>query len=189
MSQIIDRALEVAALAHRNQVRKGTNIPYIMHPCAVGIILARAGCDDEIIAAGLLHDTVEDTPLTLADIDRDCGPRVASIVEGCSEPDKSLPWEARKEHTIGYLRHAPWEVRVVSCADKLHNASTMLASHEADGDAFWDRFKRGRVLQEWYYRSLVEVLCNDPPDERPIPFCNEFRQVVDELFGPGRSEA
>ena len=87
---MIDLAIEVAAKAHQNQVRKGTDIPYITHPLAVGIILAKAGCSDEVIVAGILHDTLEDTPLTLDCIQETFGPRVASIVKGASEPDRSL---------------------------------------------------------------------------------------------------
>src|SRR5438309_5224597 len=121
---MLDRAIEVAAKAHRNQVRKGTDIPYIAHPYAVGMMLAQAGCPDEVIAAGILHDTVEDTPLTLEEIRQEFGDKVASIVEGCSEPDKSASWEVRKAHTLEYMRTAPWEVRVVACADKLYNLRT-----------------------------------------------------------------
>jgi len=180
---MIDRALEVAAVAHSRQVRKGMNVPYIAHPAAVGIMLAQAGCSEEVIAAGILHDTVEDTYVTLDDIERDFGPEVAAIVAGCSEPDKSLPWEERKRHTLEYLRHAPWDIRVVSCADKLHNARATLSEYERYGEDVWTRFKRGRAEQEWYYRSLVDVLCNNPQDERPLPFCEQLRDTVNVLFG------
>src|ERR1043165_5018773 len=107
---MLDLVIEVAAKAHSGQFRKGTDIPYIAHPYAVGMILARAGCAEEMIAAGILHDTVEDTDLTLEYIKETFGERVAAIVEGCSEPDKSATWEERKRHTIEYLRTAPWEV-------------------------------------------------------------------------------
>lgn len=181
VTAMIDLALEVAAVAHRDQVRKGTDVPYISHPAAVGVMLTEAGCDEEVVAAGILHDTVEDTPVTLGDVRRLFGGRVAAIVEGCSEPDKGAPWEERKIHTLEHLRTAPWEVRTVSCADKLHNARTMLAEYERQGEALWSRFKRGRAEQEWYYRGLVEVLC-DVQTGREIPFCDEFRDVVDRLF-------
>jgi (p)ppGpp synthase/HD superfamily hydrolase len=181
---LIDRALEVAAVAHRNQVRKGTDVPYISHPAAVALLLAKAGCSDEVVAAGMLHDTVEDTYITLADIEREFGPEVAAIVAGCSEPAKSVPWEARKEHTLAHLRSASWEVRAVSCADKLHNVRSTLAEFERYGEGVWTRFKRGRDKQEWYYRSLVEVLCSDPPGGKPVPYCEDLRREVDRLFGP-----
>ena len=97
--EMIDLAIEVAAKAHQRQVRKETDIPYITHPLSVGIILAKAGCCDDVIIAGILHDTVEDTSITLDYIRETFGAKVASIAEGCSEPDKSLAWEDRKRHT------------------------------------------------------------------------------------------
>jgi (p)ppGpp synthase/HD superfamily hydrolase len=83
-------AIEVAVKGHQNQERKGTDIPYITHPLPVGIILANAGCADDVIVAGILHDTLEGTPITLDYIQETFGSRVASIVKGASEPDRSL---------------------------------------------------------------------------------------------------
>lgn len=180
---MLDLAIEVAAKAHSGQFRKGTTIPYISHPYAVGMMLARAGCAEEIIAAGILHDTVEDTNLTIRYIREMFGDRVATIVEGCSEPDRSASWEERKRHTLEYLQTAPWEVRVVACADKLHNLRTIAAEYENMGDAVWSRFKRGRIEQEWYYRGLVESLCDQSEGKEEIPFCAEFRNEVEKVFG------
>src|SRR3954467_1830307 len=104
---MLDLALETAARAHAGQVRKGTDIPYISHPYAVGMMLARGGCSEEGIAAGTLPNTAEDTDLTLEYIRETFGDRVAAIVEGCSEPDRSASWEERKRHTLEYLRTAP----------------------------------------------------------------------------------
>ncbi|MDQ3929184.1 MAG: HD domain-containing protein [Chloroflexota bacterium] len=179
----LSAAIEVAAQAHAGQVRKGTSTPYVSHPCAVGMMLARAGCAEDLVIAGILPDTVEDTDLTLAYIREHFGDHVARIVEGCSEPDKSLPWEERKSHTLQYLRTAPWEVRVVSCADKLHNIQTVSENYQQIGDRVWERFKRGRKEQEWYYRGLVEVLCSQREGEETIPFCGELREEVERVFG------
>ncbi len=180
---MIDRAIELAARAHQGQVRKGTDNPYISHPYGVGMLLAGAGCDEEVVAAGILHDTVEDTSVTLEQLREQFGERVASIVEGCSEPHKGQGWEERKEHTLAYLPTAPREIRLVSLADKLHNARSVLADVRTGGEGVWSRFKRGRAQQEWYYRGLVAALCTPGAGEEPLPFCGEFRQVVDELFG------
>jgi (p)ppGpp synthase/HD superfamily hydrolase len=181
---MLDLAIETAARAHAGQVRKGTDIPYISHPYAVGMMLARLGCAEEVIAAGILHDTVEDTYITLDWIRDHFGEKVALIVEGCSEPDHgSLPWEARKEHTLEYLRTAPWEIRLVACADKLHNIRSVAAAREGAGENVWSRFKRGRAEQEWYYRGLVDSLCGPAGDGKEIPFCAEFREEVEKVFG------
>ena len=174
----VDLALEVAAKAHRHQLRKGTDVPYIAHVCGVALILARAGCAEDVLVAGILHDTVEDTDLTLADIERDFGSDVAAIVAGCTE-DKSLPWQDRKRHTIEMLRDASPEVRLVTCADKLHNARSILAERRRGmGEQVWERFREGKALQEWYYRGLAESLSGQNGS-----LFQEFRNAVDDLFG------
>jgi (p)ppGpp synthase/HD superfamily hydrolase len=155
---LIDKALQIASMAHEGQYRKNTKIPYIAHPVAVGMILQKSGYRDEMVAAGILHDTVEDTDITMEDIEREFGNEVARIVEGCSEPDKSLSWEERKEHTIEFLRTASEEIRVVACADKLHNVRSIREDVEQLGEVVWSRFNRGKKQQEWYYKNVVKSL-------------------------------
>jgi (p)ppGpp synthase/HD superfamily hydrolase len=155
---VVEKALQAASIAHQNQYRKNTDIPYITHPVAVGMMLMKEGYNAEMIAAGILHDTVEDTEVTLNDIERDFGPIIARIVEGCSEPNKSLPWKERKEHTIEFLRTAPEEIRVVACADKLHNIRSIIQDYEQLGDAVWERFNAGKEHQAWYYTNIVRSL-------------------------------
>lgn len=184
MSVMIDRALEYAARAHQGQVRKGTDIPYISHPYAVGLILQEARCKPEIVAAGILHDTLEDTAVTYDDLVRLFGQQVADIVLGCSEPDKSLSWEERKEHTVQYLKTAPQEVRMVACADKLHNVRSTLRAMEAEGEQVWKRFKRGKKQQTWYYRQLIESLGY----ESGFPLLTQLEKEVEKLFGSHCSE-
>ncbi len=183
--EMIDLAIEVAAKAHQRQVRKETDIPYITHPLSVGIILAKAGCCDDVIIAGILHDTVEDTSITLDYIREKFGDKVATMVQGASEPDKSMSWEDRKEHTIEFLKTAPLEIRLVTCADKLHNIRTIAADYAKIGDEVWGRFNRGKEDQEWYYKKLVDSLGNnletlDPSYESLF---QAFRREVEKLFG------
>ena len=180
---MIDVAIDVAEEAHSGQFRKGSDIPYISHPRAVARILSDAGCSEEMVVAGILHDTVEDTSLTLDHIREKFGSRVAQIVQGCSEPDKSLPWEQRKQHTVEFLRNASLEVRTVTCADKLHNLLTIIADHEIVGDDVWDRFSRGKGAQEWYYRELVVNLCDQPDCQTAGTIFQQFRDSVESLFG------
>jgi len=155
---LIEKAIITATKAHDKQYRKKTKIPYIIHPYAVGMILMKHGCTDEVVAAGLLHDTVEDTDLTLEDIEREFGSIVAEIVKGCSEPDKKLSWEERKEHTLLELKTASVDIRLVACADKIHNVRSIHDDIVAHGEAVWKRFNRGKEKQEWYYKGLVESL-------------------------------
>lgn len=178
---IVELAIEIATKAHKNQMRKGMDVPYITHPFSVGMLLVRSGCSDEVIAAGILHDVVEDTPLTLDDVRQDFGDHIASIVEGCSEPDRSLSWEDRKQHTIEFLKTASSEVRLVACADKLHNVRSMALAYKEIGDALWDRFKRGEKAQAWYYRGLVESLCTEE-DQEGLALFQAFEREVENLF-------
>ena len=153
----IEEAIEVAAEAHQGQYRKGTRTPYITHPYAVGFILLEAGCPESVIIAGILHDTVEDTDLTLEFIQERFGEFVAGIVDGCSE-NKALRWRARKTERIEALRSASPEVCTVTCADKLHNLRTIISEYDVIGDVVWERFHGGVEDQAWYYRSILGAL-------------------------------
>ena len=153
----IEEAIEVAAEAHQGQYRKGTRTPYITHPYAVGLILMEAGCSEAVIVAGILHDTVEDTDLTLGFIQEHFGEYVAGIVDGCSE-NKALRWRARKTERIEALRRASPEVCTVTCADKLHNLRTIISEYDVIGDAVWERFHGGVEDQAWYYRSVLDAI-------------------------------
>ncbi|MEK5440572.1 MULTISPECIES: HD domain-containing protein [unclassified Fredinandcohnia] len=176
---MIEKAIIVASKAHDGQYRKLTNIPYITHPLGVGLILMKINARTELVAAGILHDTVEDTELTLSDIRDGFGDEVAELVDGCSEPDKSLPWEARKEHTISFLRAASEDNRTVVCADKLHNIRSIIRDYEEQGDQVWRRFSRGKDKQEWYYRNVAESLGH----ASTFPLLEELKKEIDILFG------
>ncbi len=180
---LLDKAAAFAAKAHLGQVRKGTDIPYISHPYAVGLILQGARCREEVVAAGILHDLLEDTAVNLEQIQKEFGPEVAAIVEGCSEPEHNeLPWETRKEHTINYLKSAPVEIRMVACADKLHNVRSMLVDYQQAGEELWKRFKRGREKQEWYYRGLAASLGNELNSPELERIYRQYEMAVGELF-------
>ena len=153
----IEEAIEIAAEAHQGQYRKGTHTPYITHPYAVGLILMEAGCAEAVIIAGILHDTVEDTDLTLDFIRERFGDAIANIVDGCSE-NKALRWRARKTERIEALRTASTEICIVTCADKLHNLRTIISEYDLIGDAVWDRFHGGVEDQAWYYRSVLGAI-------------------------------
>ena len=180
---MIKRAIEFAAKAHHGQFRKGTDIPYIAHPFNVAAILAKSGVDDELVAAGALHDTVEDVEtVNIVDIRREFGDRVADIVGGCSEPDKGATWQERKQHTINYLKSAPMDVKFVSCADKLDNMTSIARDYEAYGETLWQRFKVGMDDQAWYYSSLVESF--DTPGFNETALFRAFQHQVGTVFNP-----
>jgi (p)ppGpp synthase/HD superfamily hydrolase len=183
-SRIIDSALIFAATAHREQVRKGTGTPYIVHPVGVMLLLIQAGeIDPELLAAALLHDTLEDADVTVDALRGQFGERVAAIVEGASEPySRDELWETRKQHTVAYLRTAPREVQLVAAADKLHNLTSMVIDHAALGDELWTRFNRGRPNIAWYYRSICASL--RAGDLRDHPVVTQLAETVEKFFGP-----
>lgn len=153
----IEEALELAAQAHDGQFRKGTDTPYITHPYAVGLILVGVGCSENVVIAGILHDTIEDTDLTLKCIHDRFGEPIAEIVDACSE-NKSLKWRERKTELIETLRTANTEVCLVTCADKLHNLRTVISEYDVIGNRVWERFHGGLEAQAWYYQNILESL-------------------------------
>jgi len=176
-------AIEFAVRAHRGQFRKGTKIPYIVHPIGVMQILAECNVPENVIIAGVLHDTVEDTPITLDEIKKAFGEEVARIVESVSEPDKSQSWEVRKTHTLQYLERAPLDVLLVALADKLDNARSILRGERTTGKSFWERFNRPRSAQKWYYKSLIHIF-SLRKEEIPCPhLVNELVEAVKKIFG------
>jgi (p)ppGpp synthase/HD superfamily hydrolase len=144
------------------------------------LVLENGGDEDQAIAA-VLHDAVEDQGglETLAEIQRRYGERVAQIVEGCSDAfeDPKPPWRLRKEAYLAHLLSASPDVRLVSLADKLHNARTILADLRQDGDTLWARFRGGREGSLWYYHSLVETFRR----VENLPMVEELARVVGDI--------
>ncbi|HWE35601.1 MAG TPA: HD domain-containing protein [Isosphaeraceae bacterium] len=158
---LLERALRRAAVWHRDQVRKGGDVPYVSHLAGVAVLLARAGFDEDVIAAGLLHDATEDTDATLDEIQAEFGPRVAELVAVCSEvkldaEGKKRPWIDRKTDHLEALADAPASARAVILADKLHNLLSIQADL-ADGLPVWSRFNADRDRVLWYYRRSIAV--------------------------------
>ncbi len=162
-SDRLDRAIALATHAFRGIRRKGTDIPYLSHLFQVMVHVAEAGGDEDQLIAAVLHDYLEDIEGATADeLERDFGPRVARLVVGLSDATSQPkpPWRPRKEAYLAHLRASPAELKLVSCADKLHNAQSICRDLVAVGDAVWDRFTASRDETLWYYRSLVGALGN-----------------------------
>jgi (p)ppGpp synthase/HD superfamily hydrolase len=178
-TECITRASALAIDLHQHQVRKGTTVPYVAHLFGVASLVLEDGGDGEETAAALLHDAVEDQggQATLDRIRAEFGPRVATIVEGCSdsipEPDQpKAPWRPRKEAYVVHLasivdaaEHDPLASSVlrVGAADKLHNLRSMLADYSAHGEATWNRFNGRRDGTLWYYRTVLAIYRRGPP--------------------------
>ena len=173
----IEAADRFAARSHRGHLRKGTERPYVEHPREVARLLTEAGAGEEVVVAGLLHDTVEDTGVTVAELREEFGQGVADLVAAVSE-DKSRSWEERKRHTVAKLASAPEDVLLLTVADKLANARAI----RADGDGVWARFNRPYPLQRRYYRAAVRALERRSPDGPLAALVAALRAAVDEAF-------
>jgi (p)ppGpp synthase/HD superfamily hydrolase len=179
----IFKAIQCAVRAHAGQFRKGTRIPYIIHPLRVAEVLIEYECSDEVVIAGILHDTIEDTAITVDDIMRSFGEKIAELVENASEPDKSDTWENRKQHTIEYLTAAPMDVLLITCADKLDNLRSIQKDYERAGEKVWSRFNRPKDYQQWYYRALGDVFMSRIDKEPAASLFQNFNREVEDFFG------
>lgn len=181
----LERALRWAAVAHDGQVRKGAKTPYFEHVVGVAMILDRVGFDEPVVVAGLLHDVVEDTEVTLDQVRDRFGAEVAGLVAACSEiktdeQGRKRPWIDRKRDHLEALAGAPTEVAAVILADKLHNLLSIACDLE-EGRQVWSLFNAPRADVLWYYRSTVDLLgTGDPRLERLADRC---RQLLDRLGG------
>jgi (p)ppGpp synthase/HD superfamily hydrolase len=182
-----DRAVELAHRVHRQQARKGTQIPYLAHVLGVAaIVLEYGGNEDEAIAA-LLHDTIEDAPPDFpaakvrSEIRAAFGDVVLAIVEHCTDTDvqPKPPWRARKAQYLAALEHAPEIALRVSAADKLHNVRALIRDYRSHGELLWNRFnpEAGKPGTLGYYRALVEVFKR----RMPGPLADDLERELVEL--------
>jgi (p)ppGpp synthase/HD superfamily hydrolase len=161
-SQRYEAALILAARAHRLQNRKGSDIPYIVHPVHVSLILLRYGFAEDVVIAGLLHDVVEDQPVPLSDIEAQFGPEVAKMVDNVTErkweDGRERPWEDRKNEALDELSRAGSDTLAIKAADALHNTRVLAFDLRRMGPSLWTYFTRGPQESLWYYRSLAEIV-------------------------------
>lgn len=182
--KLSDRFLKAFTLAfslHGEQLRKASETPYIAHLLAVAaLVLENGGTEDQAIAA-LLHDAVEDQGGmdTLNRIRAEFGNRVAELVDGCTDSytQPKEDWRPRKVAYLEKLKTVPDEVLLISLADKIHNARSILRDLHLRGESTWEKFKGKKSGTLWYYQSLAKVF-----DEAPYPILqNELRNLVDEI--------
>lgn len=178
---IKEKAKYFAINAHLGQIRKNEpDKPMIIHPLSVGMLLESYGYDDYVVAAGYLHDVVEDTNYTIEDIEENFGSRVASLVKGASEPDKSLSWEERKKHTIEETKTLPIENKLVICADKINNLEDLMIKFQKNEKRDFSAFKRGEDKQKWYYTNVYNSLIYN--EDENLPIFKRLKNVLDIVF-------
>jgi (p)ppGpp synthase/HD superfamily hydrolase len=176
-----EQALVYAVRLHGKQMRKGTQIPYTVHLLSVAALVLENGGDEDQAIAGLLHDAVEDQGglPRLEEIQKLYGEKVAIIVDGCTDAYHipKAPWQQRKELYLKRLQSATPDVRLVSLADKVHNARSLLASLYQEGNSAWSRFNGGKTGTLWYYKNLVQVFQQTGYDYLTV----ELAKVVSEI--------
>ena len=183
---LLNDAVGFAAHAHAGQFRKGTRLPYIVHPMEVAVICASLTDDVEVLAAAVLHDAVEDTDATVGQIEELFGPRVAGIVAGDSEDKREgVPaaetWKVRKAENIAHIASAEDAgVRMVCLGDKLSNIRAIQRDFDALGDELWQRFNQTDPAEHaWYYSTIADELERDFGGTEAW---REYRGRVDAVF-------
>lgn len=183
---LLEKSIAFALRAHEGQVRKKSGTPYILHPMEAATIASTLTDDREVLAAVMLHDTVEDTDVTLDDIRREFGERVAQLVKGETENEypeltREESWKMRKEESLQRLRvNADYSVKIMWISDKLSNARSMLRIYEEMGDEMWNLFhQKDKSVQEWYYRSVADAL----KELSETPAYREYVVLINHIFG------
>lgn len=176
MNDLKIKALKFAGIAHQKDVRKG-GLPYILHPVSVGLKLLENGASDELVAAGFLHDTIEDANVTPETIKQEFGEEVYRLVMFDTE-DKSLSWEERKNATLKALENCDDACAMLVLADKLSNIIDIHESMNRDGDSIWSMFKRGKEKQEWLYNEYIQVFSRFSH----LKMYQELKQEVETVF-------
>jgi len=181
---LLDRAIVFALRAHAGTERRGKGFPYIVHPLEAVTIVATMTSDQELLAAAALHDTVEDTDVTIDQIRAEFGDRIASLVAADSDiPVQNMnaedSWYVRKQAAIDRIAASSHDAKIVAMGDKLSNMRAIARDYAMQGDALWNLFRvKNRKDHEWHYRGLAEAL-----RELQDTFAyKEFEQLINQVF-------
>lgn len=176
---VVEEAFNFAIKAHKGQVRKADqNKPYIVHPIDVSKILSEYNLSEEVIAAGLLHDVLEDTSYSYEDILSLFGEKIAKLVLIATEENKKDSWEERKLRTINKIKNLNLEEKLLLCADKISNLEDMLILFNVKGKKDFSSFKRGEEKQYWYYINIYNSLSLN---HQHVMF-ERLRDLITEVF-------
>ena len=183
---VFDKALDYASKAHMGATRKCLNIPYIIHPMEAAVIAATLTDDREVLAAVLLHDTVEDAGVKPQEIEELFGLRVAGLVASETENKrddrpKGETWKIRKEESLRELKDSnDIGVKILWLSDKLSNMRSFYRQYLKEGDSLWNKFNQSDPkMQEWYYRSVAQYTS----ELSDTPAWAEYSELTDKVFG------
>ncbi len=181
---LFDKAVLFAVRAHAGTERRGKGFPYIIHPMEAAEIVATITPDPELLAAAILHDTVEDTSVTVEDIRREFGDRIASLVAAESDIElagqsEEESWHARKQAAIDRLAAASHDAKIVAMGDKLSNMRAISRDYAVIGDKLWNIFHvKEKSEHAWHYRGLAASL-----SELSDTFAyQEFKELISKVF-------
>lgn len=184
-TSFVDKAIKFAVDAHANTARRGKGFPYVIHVLEAMEIVATMSPDPELLAAAALHDTVEDTDVTLEQIRQEFGDRVAALVQAESDtPVEGVPesesWIERKQAAMDRLAAASYYGKIVALGDKLSNMRAIARDYKDKGDKLWDMFHapNGKPDHEWHYRGLAASLS----ELSGTHAYKEFTRLIDETF-------
>ncbi len=183
----LENAILFAVKAHEGARRKGKDRAYILHPLEALVIAAELTNDEEVLAAAVLHDTVEDTGVRPEEIEQRFGPRVKELVQEESEDKREdrlaeETWEIRKEETIEHLKEkASRDAKIICLGDKLSNLREISRDYAVLGDELWKRFhQKDKNKHRWYYSSVYEILKKEFGE---VPAIREYQRLLEEVFG------
>ncbi len=193
----LSSAIRFASYAHQDEFRKGTTVPYVVHPLDVLSILLKNGASEDLAIAGVLHDVLEDTPHSRKEIRKNFGDAVGTLVEGASESEaltKGVPneekkktWKLRKTERIEKVKTSGRELRLLICADKLANIRDLLVDLHVRGEPAWEKFNAPKEEEEWYYREIAAAMASSKGTDSDISGTaayQELERCIQEVFGP-----
>ena len=187
---LLDKAIIFATKAHSGARRKGTNVLYIVHPIEAAAIVSTMTDDEEVIAAAVLHDVIEDTDATEDDLYARFGRRITELVLDESEDKRrtlpaALTWKTRKQETMTFLEtKADRDAKMLALADKLSNLRAIHRDQCIIGDKIWERFnEKNKEMHAWMYRSIAKAL----EELKDHPTWQEYNRLVKEVFGEEKS--
>src|SRR5882724_9454492 len=187
-SEQIQKAIRFSTKTHevyQKQKRKGKDIPYITHPLIVGLILSRAGASEDVIVAGILHDTIEDSvaekKVTVAMVEERFGPAVAQMVSDVTEHEKSLPWDVRKQQALEHIPDFSHDSLLVKAADVISNVSDLIQDIAEKGDSIFESFNGPKENTISRYLGVIRAVRSKWPESPLVADLNKIEKTLSEF--------
>ncbi len=173
---LVEKALRIMLVAHGQQKRKTDGSLYVIHPMMVAAKLAKLEFPDEVVAAAMIHDVLEDTDYPEQKLRQELGDKVVDIILPLSE-DKSLEWEDRKQKYIEAVKNASPETKAVSIADKIHNLENIIVTHQTMGADIWTKFNRGKDKKMWFEQEMLKAF----KSSWHHPMIAEYEKLIEQV--------